>query len=85
MDCKIYFLVSHTNIIHTECHLNTNVEYKVCLSHSAASVGVTVLVMLTLIVLLSVLGLQVSWQEMRIFKLVDVLEDPYLLQEIKVF
>merc|ERR1712137_1375884 len=47
------------------------------------SVGVTVLVMATLIVLLSVLGLQVSWQEIRILKLVDVLEDPFLLQEIK--
>ena len=56
-----------------------------CLSQSAASVGVTVLVMATLIVLLSVLGLQVSWQEIRILKLVDVLEDPFLLQEIKVF
>ena len=85
MDCKINFLFSHKNIIHTEYHLNTNVQYKVCLSLSAASVGVTVLVMVTLIVLLSVLGLQVSWQEIRILKLVDVLEDPFLLQEIKVF
>ena len=85
MDCKINFLFSHKNIIHTEYHLNTNVQYKMCLSQSAASVGVTVLVMATLIVLLSVLGLQVSWQEIRILKLVDVLEDPFLLQEIKVF
>ena len=58
---------------------------KCLLLRPQASAGVTLLVMVTLIVLISVLGLQVSWQEIRILKLVDVLKNPFLLQEIEVY
>merc|ERR1711971_229433 len=52
-------------------------------SQRQASAGVTVRVMVTLLIFLSLLGLQESWQEIKILKLVDVLEDPFLIQEIE--
>ena len=41
--------------------------------------------MVTLLIFLSLLGFQESWQEIRILKLVNVLEDPFLIQEIEVY
>ena len=83
---KIYFV-----LFPQEYHPTLNVTWIqmfsikwTCLSQHQASAGVTVRVMVTLLIFLSLLGLQESWQEIRILKLVDVLEDPFLIQEIEV-